>query len=536
MSKSKEPITERRRVPFELPGLPAGWSWSTVEGIAKAGEQPVLTGPFGSSLGKNDFISIGVPLLTIGCLTESGISLQKAFYISTEKAEALARYRVRQGDMLFSRSASVGRAGLVTESLAGSVINYHLMRLRLEPSLIDPRFFIYFVRGSSVVTAYLREVNHGATRDGINTNDLLAMPVPVAPPNTQRHIVAKIEELFSDLDAGVAALERAKANLKRYRAAVLKAAAEGKLTEEWRESHPDTEPASKLLERILAERRRKWEADQLAKLGAAGKQPPRNWRAKYIEPTPPDTTGLPKLPAGWCWATVEQLIIRSEYGTSVKCDYEGNGPPVLRIPNIAAGRLDLQDLKFSTQAFALTSDDCLLPGDMLMCRTNGSISLIGKAAIVRDELSRPYSFASYLLRFRLAAYKVLPQWVHSFVCSSPGRRFIERHAASSAGQHNISLSLIHRMPVPLPPMAEQDKALENLEQRLSVIVANEAALEHALVRASRLRQTILKQAFEGKLVPQDPSDEPASILLHRLQRNRSVHKGITSRASQARTR
>src|SRR5262249_2123919 len=139
---------------------------------AKRGEQPVLTGPFGSMLGREDFVSTGVPLLTIGCLTDSGVTLDKAFYITHEKAVQLERYQVVQGDVLFSRSASVGRAGLVSKALEGSVINYHLMRLRLESSIIDPRLFIYYVRGSSIVSAYLREVNHGATRDGINTTDL----------------------------------------------------------------------------------------------------------------------------------------------------------------------------------------------------------------------------------------------------------------------------------------------------------------------------------------------------------------------------
>ncbi len=269
--------------------------------------QPVLTGPFGSTLGREDFLPTGIPLLTIGCLTEQGITLDKAFYISDQKATQLERYRVCRGDLLFSRSASVGRAGLVTEALEGSVINYHLMRLRLDASAIDPRFFIYFVRGSSAVTAYLREVNHGATRDGINTEDLLNMPVALAPINLQKRIVAKIEELFSDFDAGVGALERARANLKRYRAAVLKAAVEGRLTAEWREQHPATEPGATLLERILAERRKRWETGQEARFAAAEKTPPKDWRANYVEPGMPDTTGLPELPKKWCWAHVEQL-------------------------------------------------------------------------------------------------------------------------------------------------------------------------------------------------------------------------------------
>src|SRR5690606_37848876 len=141
----------------------------------------------------------------------------------------------------------------------------------------------------------------------VNQEQLSSFPLPLAPLDEQRRIVAKIEELFSDLDAGVAALERAKAKLKRYRAAVLKAAVEGRLTAEWRMQQPDFEPASKLLERILKERRRKWEEEQLRKYEAQGKKPPKNWKDKYKEPEPVDASDLPPLPEGWCWASVDQL-------------------------------------------------------------------------------------------------------------------------------------------------------------------------------------------------------------------------------------
>ncbi len=131
---------------------------------------------------------------------------------------------------------------------------------------------------------------------------------PFHRSESKKRILFKIEELFSDLDAGVAALERAKANLKRYRAAVLKAAAEGKLTEELRDKHPAKEPALELLARILKERRQKWEADQLAKFAAAGKEPPKNWRDKYVEPSPPDLSRLSDLPAGWVGSRLDNYF------------------------------------------------------------------------------------------------------------------------------------------------------------------------------------------------------------------------------------
>ena len=137
---------------------------------------------------------------------------------------------------------------------------------------------------------------------------MLHLPFPIAPLNEQRRIVAKIEELFSDLDAGVVALERVRANLKRYRAAVLKAAVEGKLTEDWRAQHPDTEPASVLLERILTERRRQWEKDQLAKFAQAGNSLRRGGRQNTGNRLLIVRRNYLTLPPSWVWAVHRSTV------------------------------------------------------------------------------------------------------------------------------------------------------------------------------------------------------------------------------------
>ena len=136
---------------------------------------------------------------------------------------------------------------------------------------------------------------------------LSSVQIPVAPSNEQDRIVGALEELFSDLDAGAVALEKARDKLRLYRASVLKSAMKGTLTADWRARHPQVEAASELLKRILVERRRRWEEDQLRKFEKVGKAPPKNWKAKYKQPVIPDTTGQPRLPEGWCWATVDQL-------------------------------------------------------------------------------------------------------------------------------------------------------------------------------------------------------------------------------------
>jgi type I restriction enzyme S subunit len=277
---------------LKLAELPKGWHYKTVREIGAAGEQPVLTGPFGTNLGRSDFIETGVPLLTIGCLTQGGINLDKALFVSEEKAQELSRYRLKEGDLLFSRMASVGRAGLVPKWLEGALFNYHIMRLRLDESRIDTRLFINYVRGAKQVRDYLKAVNHGATRDGINTEQLLGLPVAVPPIGEQRQIVAELEKQFSRLDEAVANLQRVKANLKRYKASVLKAAVEGRLVETEaslaRREGRTCETGEQLLQRILEERRAKWVG-----------------RGKWKAPESPaaDTT----LPEGWTWASVDQL-------------------------------------------------------------------------------------------------------------------------------------------------------------------------------------------------------------------------------------
>jgi len=261
--KWKQVYKEPQRPDVEqLPELPEGWCWAAVEQIGDSTEQVVLTGPFGSTLGREDFRNEGIPLLTIGCLTEQGLSLEKAFYISEGKASELERYRVKTDDILFSRMASVGRADLVPKELEGAVINYHLMRLRLSNSAIEPHYFISFIRGAKTVTDYIREVNHGVTRDGINTNQLLNLPIAIPPLAEQEQIVAEVEAKLSNIAQMEVTIEN---NLKRAeheRQSILREAFAGRLVPQ----DPEDEPASVLLERISEERKKREETEKIAKV------------------------------------------------------------------------------------------------------------------------------------------------------------------------------------------------------------------------------------------------------------------------------
>jgi type I restriction enzyme S subunit len=375
---------------------------------------------------------------------------------------------------------------------------------------------------------FASRINTG-DRPRVDFDQIKAFTFLLPPKREQERIADALDELLSDLDTAVAALERVKEKLKLYRASVLKAAVEGSLTAEWRAQHPRTEPAAELLKRILTERRHRWEEDQLAKFRAKGKEPPKNWKAKYKEPVSPDTATLPPPPDGWCWASLSQLSWSAGYGTSVKCRQSNEGLPVLRIPNILGGKVDLDNLKFAPSNYSEHEEELIHAGDLLVVRTNGSRLLIGRGAIVRDEPVKKLSFASYLIRLRMVPDASMLSWFSVLWDSPHVRRWIEARAATSAGQFNINLGVLETLSVPFPPLAEQEAIVETVEDQLSVIEHLEADLDAKLKSAQSLRQSILLHAFSGQLVPQDPNDEPASELLKRIATEREA------RAAEART-
>lgn len=464
---------------LNLSALPNGWHYKAVSEIGATGEQPVLTGPFGTNLGRGDFVASGVPLLTIGCLTQGGINLEKALFVSEEKAKELSRYRLREGDLLFSRMASVGRAGLVPKWLEGALFNYHIMRLRLDESRIDTRLFINYVRGAKQVRDYLKAVNHGATRDGINTEQLLGLPVAVPPLTAQREIVAELEKQFSRLDEAVANLQRVKANLKRYKASVLKAAVEGRLVETEatlaRREGRTFETGEQLLQLILEERRASWAL-----------------KKKYAEPAIAERCLIGSLPEGWTEATVEQLSQLVEYGSSSKTSDDSPGVPVLRMGNIFEGELRFEELKYLPSDHEEFPKLLLNDGDLLFNRTN-SPELVGKVAVFRSKPIN-YSFASYLIRVRTLA-GALPEFLAAYINSSFGRQWVKSVVTQQVGQANVNGTKLQALSVPLPPLAEQARIVAEVDRHLSIIREVEAEVDTNLQRAQALWQATLAKVF-----------------------------------------
>jgi type I restriction enzyme, S subunit len=401
-----------------------------------------------------------------------------------------------------------------------------LLNQRVCKIVPDERFYDQKLL-AHVLPGYLRAINaetSSVTVKHLSSYTIGDIPLPLPPINEQKRLIAEIERQFTRLEAGAGALKRVQANLKRYRATVLKAAVEGRLVpteaELARREGRSYEPASDLLQRILAERGARWEADQLAKFRASDKEPKDdNWKAKYEEPSASDETSPPPLPEGWAWTQLDQLLSYLRNGISRKPDLEV-GIPILRISAVRPLHVDMNDVRFLRGNLEDYAGYVLQQGDLLFTRYNGNPALTGVCGVVRSP-QRPTVHPDKLIRAKIVKEMCLPAFLEIALNVGASRDFIASRVRTTAGQAGISGGDLRSTPVPLAPTAEQNRIVTEVERRLSVIDELEMQVEANLKRADRLRQAILKRAFEGKLVPQDPDDEPASVLLERIRTARN---------------
>jgi type I restriction enzyme S subunit len=448
--------------------LPTGWVAVTLAELGAAGEQTVLTGPFGSNLGREDFVSSGVPVLTIGCLGAGGISKSKLLHVSASTAKQLENYRLRAGDFLFSRMASVGRAGIVPDDLDGALFNYHLMRLRLDDGAISPRLLFYYVRGSLIVREYLDAVSHGATRDGINTKLLLNMPVWVPPVPEQRRIVTKIDSLCTKSKRARDQLDHVSRLAEKYKQTILSAAFRGDLTRQWRQGHgPDSQWLSRRLEDLIDE------------------GPSNGWSPK----SGPDATGA--------------LALKLTATTS------------------GYMRLDAAAVKRIHETPPSTSPYWLKPGDLLVQRSN-TIEYVGAAAIFEGP-SDTYIYPDLMMRIRIKD-EIDCRYIWRYLNSEPARQYFRERATGTAGNMpKINGDTLRSLPVQLPATAdERREVVRRIETAFGWIGRIAAQTTNARELIDHLDRAVLGKAFQGELVPQDPSDEAASVLLERIRAERAA--------------
>ena len=372
---------------------------------------------------------------------------------------------------------------------------------------------------------------------GLSKDHILGHSIGVPPILEQHRIVAKLDELFSELDAGVAALERAQAKLRRYRASVLKAAVEGQLTEEWRRKNPPDETGEELLQRILVERRKRWEEEQLAKFKAKGQKPPKNWKEKYQEPVSPHTADLPQLPEGWCWAGIEHLsafvpyaLKAGPFGSALKKSfYVENGYKVYGQEQVLRGDPGWGGYYIDEERFSELKTCAVRSGDLL-------ISLVGTIGrtLVLPEAIEPGIINPRLIKVSLNQEIVVPEFVQAYLRSPRVGQVLKR--MSHGGTMDVlNMRTLKALPFPLPPLAEQETLVQLISDSSVALDGIEVSVSKRARYAAHLRRSILKRALEGRLVPQDTNDEPASFLLERIRVAREIERPKKSRHSKTST-
>jgi len=377
---------------------------------------------------------------------------------------------------------------------------------------IDANFVAWYLRYRS--SAILAEcAKHGTTVASIEMDRLRKLRVPIAPAKEQRRIVEKIEALFAELDKGEESLRQVQKLLARYRQSVLKAAVTGELTADWRARHAGKlEHGRDLLARILKARREKWQG-----------------RGRYVEPAEPDTRNLPKLPDGWVWSSLGQLIVTIEAGKNVRCEER---PPraaevgIVKVSAVTWGEFDELQSKTITDPSYVSPSLRIQEGDLLISRAN-TLELVG-ASVVVGPVQRHLQLSDKVLRLR-CAYP-LEHWLNITLRSALGRAQIQAFATGAQlSMRNISQENMQRIAVPLPPPEE----INLLVAKTALLQAQEKEMLSVVLdtmkRSGVLRQTILKDAFSGRLVPQDPNDEPAAELLARIRAQRAMESRKTAR-------
>ncbi len=339
------------------------------------------------------------------------------------------------GDLLYAWSASFGPRIWT----GGKVIfHYHIWKVVPDSALIDQTFlFMFFLWDKEQIK---EDQGTGTTMIHVSKTSMDDRDIRVPPLPDQRRIAARLEGLFQRSKTAGEELSRIPRLAERYKQAILAAAFRGDLTADWRTAGDD------------------WSATRLG-----------------------------------------DLCTDVRYGTATKCHYEPKDTPVLRIPNVVDGRIDTSNLKYGRFNEKEIEKLALRSGDLLVIRSNGSLGLVGRAALVTEEVAG-YLYAGYLIRLRLDSGRVDPKFVQLAFEEPTIRQTIERLAKSTSGVNNINSEQLKALTLPLPPLPEQSEIVRRVETAFAQIDQTATATARATLLLDRLDQATLAKAFRGELV------------------------------------
>ncbi|WP_394814529.1 restriction endonuclease subunit S [Escherichia albertii] len=385
-----------------------------------------------------------------------------------QNPDDILKYQLQDRDIVISRAGSVGFSFLVKNPPNNAVFASYLIRFKPFDNISELYLKRFLESGNYWVQ--LASMSAGNALQNVNAQKLSTLIVPIPPLAEQKIIAEKLDTLLAQVESTKARLEQIPQILKRFRQAVLAAAVSGKLVN--------------------------------------------NENNKAI------------------LTTLGSIAEDIRYGTSKKCSESEGHTPVLRIPNIGPGYIINNNLKYANFDSKELSALTLKEGDLLLIRSNGSVDLVGKVAVI-SENDTQYLYAGYLIRVRLCLEKAVPKYISYCVQSPQLRQIIENIARSTSGVNNINSKELASLELPLPPIPEQHEIVRRVEQLFAYADTIEKQVNNALARVNNLTQSILAKAFRGELTAQWRAENPdlisgensAAALLEKIKAERAASGG-----------
>lgn len=454
-----------------------------------------------------------------------------------EHLEPRPKVEIMANDILMTCAGPRNRCGvtcLIKRTPEKLMMSGKIYRFRANQALMIPQYLEFFLLARDTKQA-IDKMKTGISDSGLNlTHDRFKkLEVPIAPLPEQHRIVAKIEELFSELDKGVENLRTAQQQLKVYRQALLKQAFEGKLTADWRAQNPDKlEPADALLERIQQEREARYQ-QQLQDWQAAQKAWEVNGKtgSKPSKPKAPKTLPLltaeelAELPFGWGWARLGDAFGVYVGATPSRKDpsFWGGLIPWVSSGEVAFCRINSTREKITELGYLSASTE-IHPVGTVMLAMIGEGKTRGQPAILDIEAAHNQNTAA----IRVSESNCIPEYVYFYLCL---QYEITRMLGSGNNQKALNKERVSEITLPLCSVSEQKVLIQLLDEKLSIFDQLEQTITHSLQQAEALRQSILKKAFSGQLVAQDANDEPASVLLERIKAEKQAKPAAGKRTA-----
>ncbi|MCF6154664.1 MAG: restriction endonuclease [Candidatus Brocadia sp.] len=424
-------------------------------------------------------------------------------------APSRAQRIIFKDDVLFStvRTYLKNIAIVENKTYNGEIASSGFTVIRGDKKVTNPKFLFYLSLSHSFLQP-LNELQTGSSYPAVRDKDVFSQAIPLPPLHEQHRIVSKIEELFSELDKGIESLKTAQQQLKIYRQAVLKWAFEGRLTEEWRKENSHLNTAYDYLRQVSEIRKKNFLEAKKNGIKAIEK----NYDFEFRRSEEINT---------WAKATLSKLIYiagRIGWRGLTKDEYTTEGPLFLSVHSLNYGKhVEFEDAYHISEERYLESPEIMLKDkDILLCKDGAGIGKIG----IINKLPSEATVNSSLLIIR-GMEIFIPEFLYHLLSGPKLQSIVRKRITGSATPH-LFQNDIRKFELLIPPLEEQNQIVQEIETRLSVCDKLEETITTALQQSEALRQSILKKAFEGKLVEQNPKDEPASKLLERIKAEKAA--------------